>query len=214
VEHSRVRSFFSLGFAFYPSYCPTYDFASVYYSPYYFYYGNCPPYIYRHGCFYGPPPVVYVEVPVYVGADARGYDTGPDDYYLRRRYDDHDPELDRAIDDIRETFRGGNIEPLVQLVDPKVRIAVFQKGKYEYSLESNDYLDMTRDALTTTDTVQFDLYRVQRRAAGVYVVSGKHVYKNHEGEDRAVYVSYVLEKLGGRWTLTQVGTSPDHIQDW
>ena len=186
-------------------------------SPYSYYYGVVPAYIHRRRCYQTPPSYVYIEVPVYVHDETRGYDSDLTDYYLTRdRYDyeGREPSLDRAVDDIREAFRLGNIEPLVNLTDPQVRIAVFLKGKYEYSLDPSDYLDMTRDALHTTETIQFDLYRVQKRAAGVFVVSGKHIYRNRDGERRTVYVSYVLERLADRWTITQVGTSPDRIQDW
>ena len=46
---------------------------------------------------------------------------------------------------------------------------------------------MTRDALHSTETIAFDLYRVRRRASGVFVISGKHEYRDREGQHRSVY---------------------------
>lgn len=212
----RYHSSSSFFFGFYS---PAFSFSTCYYSPYSYYYDVCPPYIYRSHCFYYPPPVVYIEVPIYVGGTSYGYDSDRDDYYLSRgnySFDEQEREsgLDRAVDDIREAFRFGNIEPLVQLTDPNIKISVFRKGKYEYSMSANDYLDMTRDMLRTTETVKFDLYRVRRRAAGVYVVSGRHEYNDRDGRHRTVYVSFVLERVYSRWTLTQVGTAPDRIQEF
>jgi hypothetical protein len=218
IPDRGVRHYFPHNYCYFPYYRPAWDISLTYYSPYSFYYGVCPPYIYRRHCYYAVPSYTYIEVPIYVGSDARGYDRDEDDYYLNRyRYDegvDRDPELNRAIDDLREAFRYGSIEPLVMLTDPQLRIAIYLRGKYEYSVASSDYLDMTRDMLRTTETVQFDLYRFKRRAAGVFVVSGKHVYTDRDGKKRTVYVSFVLEKLYNRWTLTQVGTAPDRIQEW
>jgi len=218
IDNRRIRIYFPHGYAYYPYYCPTYDYGVVFYSPYYYYYGVCPPYIYRRHCYYRPPAVIYIEVPVYVNNVSRGYDSDLDDYYLSRNdyyYDDQyrDRTLNRAIDNLRDAFRDSNIDLLAELTDPNVRIAVFRRGKYEYTLEANDYLDMTRDMMRTTETIDFDLYRVRRRARDVYVVSGKHVYLNRDDEKRTVYVSFVLERLQGRWVLTQVGTAPDRIED-
>lgn len=218
ISHDRIRYYFPWGYSYYPFYCPTYDYGSVFYSPYSYYYGCAPSYVYQKRCFYTSPSLIYIEAPTYVGSDCRGYDSDLDDYYLSRndyRFEaDRDRDLDRAIDDIRDAFRLGSVEPLVNLTEPDVRIAIFRRGKYEYSLSPNDYLDMTRDALRATETIQFDLYRVRRRATGVYVVSGKHVYLSRESQRRTVYVSFVLERLHGRWILTQVGTAPDRIQEF
>ncbi|MEP6755986.1 MAG: nuclear transport factor 2 family protein [Chthonomonadales bacterium] len=106
-----------------------------------------------------------------------------------------------------------NINTLAELVDPNVKISIFRKGKYEYSLNSNDYLDMTRDMLKSTETITIDLYRFHKRANGVMVISGKHVYLDRDNRERTVYVSFVMERIGGRWTLTQAGTAPDRIDE-
>ena len=215
-SNPRLRTYFSHGYSYFPYYCPTYDAALVFYSPYSYYYGCYPSYIYRHRTYYRRPAIIYIEVPIYTGNDCRGYDSDLDDYYLNRSHydlDDRDRDLRQATDALREAFRYGSIEPLVEITDPGVRIAIFRKGNYEYSVEPNDFLDMTRDAMRATDTISFDLYRFKRRATGVYVISGKHVYRNREGERRTVYVSYVVERLNSRWVLTQVGTAPDRIQE-
>ena len=216
ITNPRIRTYFSTGFCYFPYYYHTYNPSLVYWSPYSYYYGSCPPYFYRHRAFYRPPSLIYIEVPVYVGNDCRGYDSDLNDYYLNRSQydlDTRDRELRQATDALREAFRYSSIEPLADITDPGVRISIFRRGKYEYTIEANDFLDMTRDAMRATDTISFDLYRFKQRSSGVVVVSGKHVYRNGDGERRTVYVSYVLERLNGRWILTQVGTAPDRIEE-
>ena len=140
----------------------------------------------------------------------RGYD---DDYYLERRDTYTDPsrlpdrDLETAVHDLREAFRFSDINMLTNLTDPSVRIAIFLKGKYGYSLNPNDYLDMTRDMFASTETLQFDLKRIRRRSADVYVASGKQVYLNRDNKRRTVFLSFVFERVHGRWTITQVGTA-------
>lgn len=214
VTNTRINYYFVDRRCYFPHYVPSYSVGYAYYSPYSFYFGVLPAYIDRTYCIYRPPVTIFVDTPIYVD---RVYRVREDDYYSERDFRDAIDRapagLERAVDDIREAFRYGNINPIVDLTDPGVKVAIFRQGKYEYSLETNDYLDMTRDALRTTETVSFDLTRVRRRSEGVYSISGKHVYVNRDGERRAVYMSFVLEYLRGRWTLTQVGNSPDRIQE-
>ena len=214
-----LRGYFPREYCYYPYYYPRYEPSLVFYSPYNYYYGVCAPYIYRRHCHYYPPVSVWIDVPIYLGVEFsrwRGYD---DDYYLDRRDTYTDPsrlpdrDLETAVLDIREAFRFNNINLLANLTDPQTRIAIFLRGKYEYSLDANDYLDMTRDMFATTETLQFDLERIRRRSPDVYVVSGKQVYMNRDNKRRSVFLSFVMERVHGRWTLTQVGTAPDRIEE-
>ena len=218
IQDVYVRRYFRTGECHFPYYWPTYQQTVVYFSPYSVYYGVCPPYLLRRYTYYRRPTVIYIEVPIYRDRVFVGFDSYRDDYYLSDRvYRLHDGDLPQAVRDafadIEEAFRYSDIDLLARYADPSTRIAVFRNGEYEYSLHANDYLDMTRDAMREWDTLSFDLYRVRRRSDGVYVASGRHDYRDREGRRRTVYVSFAVERLFGRWVLTQVGTAPDRIQD-
>ena len=216
VSAAWQRRYFTHGVFHYPFYFPTYDAATVVISPFGFYFGVCAPFILRSHCFIFPPPAVYIDIPIFAGSTCQGYaPISPDDNYLDLdALREREPGLANAIDELRETFGRGDIDALVAITDPKTRIAIFEKGVYQYSLDSSDFVDMSRDAIQSTQTIAFDLTMIHERAAGVYVVSGEHIYTDHDGHSRKVYVSYVLEDLGDVWTLTQVGTAPDRIQAW
>ena len=195
VHEEWQRPYFPRGNYHYPYYSPSYASVSVFISPFGFYYGVCAPFILRAHCHHLPPVEVYVDIPLYIGGNCRGYAAiSRDDNYLKRDYlSEREPGLASAVDELREAFGRGNIDSLVALTDPNIKIAVFLKGKYEYSLHASDFVDLTRDALQSTETIAFDLTRIHERAAGVYVVSGEHTYVEHDGSSRKVYVSYVLE---------------------
>ncbi|HLJ56514.1 MAG TPA: nuclear transport factor 2 family protein [Chthonomonadaceae bacterium] len=185
--------------------------ASAFISPFGFYFGVCAPYISRERCRVAPPVSVYIDIPIYTGDTCHGYPKlVPSENLLDLNY--VEPGLANAVDELREAFGNGNIDALVTLVDPRSQIAVYLRGNYDYSLDANDYLDLTRDAMRNTHTVEFDITRIHQVARNVYTVSGKHLYEDERGEVRKVYVSYVLENINGEWTLTQVGTAPDKIQ--
>ncbi|HSV75345.1 MAG TPA: hypothetical protein VLH79_16450 [Chthonomonadales bacterium] len=218
IHNVHVRRFFRSGVSHFPYYWPTYQHTFVHFSPFSFYYGVCPPFILRRHTYYRRPTVIHIEVPVFRDRVFYGFDAYRDDHYLSDRlYRLYDRDLPVAVRDafadIEEAFRYGDIDMLARYADPSTRIAVFRKGEYEYSLHANDYLDMTRDAMREWDTLEFDLTRVRRRSDAVFVASGRHDYRDREGRRRTVFVSFAVERLFGRWVLTQVGTAPDRIQD-
>ncbi|NUQ71415.1 MAG: hypothetical protein HUU17_11425, partial [Chthonomonadales bacterium] len=214
VSSSYLSVYFGRHYAYYPHYCPTYSTVNVVISPYHFYVGVVPSYIYRQHVYVRPPRVVYIEVPIYVDGYYRGYRDS--DYYLNRTTwwsDDRSIEagVRNAVEDLEDAFRYSDITRLTQLADPTTDIAIFTQGRYQYSVRSNDYLDMTRDFMVNSDTVRFDVFNVRRRSNGVYNLSAKHVYRDREGGTSAVYLSFVLERVRGYWTITQVDTAPDRL---
>jgi hypothetical protein len=42
-------------------------------------------------------------------------------------------------------------------------------------------------------------------------VAGKHTYRDADGEKREVYVSYALQKEGGRWKVVEAGSGSEAI---
>jgi len=216
VQANWQRHYFPRGRYYYTDYCPSYNSSTTMISPFAFYFGICAPFILRAHCDIAPPEVVYIDVPIFVGDTCQGYAPirSGDNILDMDALRDSNPGLANAVDELREAFGREDIDALVTLMDPDTRIAVFERGQYQYSLAPNDFVDMARDAFQSTQTVAFDLTRIHQRADGVYVVSGEHVYRDGDGHTRQVYVSYVLEDIGGAWTLTQVGTAPDHNQAW
>jgi hypothetical protein len=216
IIRGGVGSYFPGGVSFFGGWYNT-PVAGTYWSPYGFYSGM-PVWVQPSTVIYAPPAAVYIENRVYDDPYDRSR-RALDDYYLNRRDGDNRPrrqrpedrytaELDRAVEDLREAFRTNNIQPLVKLTDPAVRISVVKEGKYQYTLSADEYLDITRDMLRTTDTIDFEVYDVERKADTVAVVTIRHTYTTGDNRDRTVYTCFALERLLGRWTLTQVGTAP------
>jgi hypothetical protein len=187
--------------------------SGVYISPFGFYFGICDPYIANTDCSNYPPAEVYVNVPIYNGNNFQRWTDTDENAFYQPNLDQTEPGLLNATDEITETFQNGNIDALVSLVDPNVSIAIYERGQYQYSMPSNDYVDLTRDAISAVQTSSFQLTYLHQDAPLVFAASGKQVYKGQDGQSRAVYVSFVLQDMAGHWTLTQVETAPDRIQN-
>jgi len=188
-----------------PCFYGYYAFGSVrdyVYPSVYFHYGYFP-YIHRSRVLVLTIPVVrYVEVPVTV---RYRYD---DEYYLSAP---PRGSIDWALKEIREAWLRGDVDRIERYVERDRRIHVYLDGKYNYSIEGGDYLDMTRDEMARIDTVDLDFYSVRRRGDDTYVAYGAHTFYDPDGSRKTVYVSYTLEKIHGDWVLTEVGSSKSRI---
>jgi len=207
IRDNHLDRYFPHHYYSYPHYAVSRAVGSVVISPFSLYVGVFPPYIERAHVIYSRPSRVFIDV--VIGGGRR------DDYYLGRRGDDDrwrsDSDLKHAVYDIEDAFRNEDITLLARTTSPDTKIAIFTNGRYDYSLEPNDYLDMTRDFTRSVHTTTFEAYRVHYRAPGVYQVFARHAYRDQDGHSNTVYLCMVLEHIGGRWTLTQIDSSPDRL---
>jgi len=223
--HGWYTFIFPDGMAYFPSYSLDYLPGVTCPSPYAYYLGAFPPYISAGDVNYAPPQDVYVPTPLYSpegayqgyppeGGDSSNLNQAPKGSYrigeesqpISEKPDD---VLKAAVDDIQKAWQDRDIQFLVKHIRNDSQIAVYLRGKYQYSLDSGDYVDMTRDAFRATKTVKFVLDGVQGKADGVYVVTGHHVYQDKDGAEHTVHISYVLERADDSYYITQVGTDPD-----
>lgn len=142
---------------------------------------------------------VFVEVPVFVYRDS---------YYLERNLP---TRLDATIGDIQRAWRYNSPDLIRRHLRFDMFVAVYLRGKYAYSIPAEDYYTMTLDAMRNTRTVRFAFDEIRKRTNDAYVLYGQHVYEDEDGHLRTTYISYTLERIGGEWIITEVGSSPEPI---
>jgi hypothetical protein len=161
--------------------------------------------------------VVQREV-IYVKPESRAEDpgarteprsgTGPQpaagDYYLVRPREE---TLNDAIEDMRRAWLNGDYSRFRARVREDGKVRIYLKGKYQYSVDGQDFGQMTHDAMTRIDTTGFELDQVQKNGENRAFVSGKHTYVDPDKSKRDVYVSYGLVREKGRWRITEAGSS-------
>jgi len=145
---------------------------------------------------------VYVTPYIVVEYRDRAYDYSG--YYLSRRIGS---DIDRALADIRDGWLERRLDLIRDHVDTSRRIAVLLDGKYDYSMDSQDYIEMTSDAIDDVQTISFTWESVRERTDGSYTAFGRHYFRDDDGISRTVYVSYTLYPIGSRYYITEVGSS-------
>lgn len=178
------------------SYVRDYSYPSVYFHFGYF------PYLHRSR-------VIVINVPVvrYVDVVRVNY-RFDDDYYLSApSYG----SIDRTLADVRRAWIRNDWDLFRDYVRPDERMHVYIDGRYSYSIDGVDYLDMTRDALERTDTIDIDFYSVKRSDCDRYIAYGTHTYYDIDGQKKCVYVSYTFERVRGEWVIVEVGSSKNRL---
>ncbi len=152
-----------------------------------------------------------VQQPAYSYYPASDYDYGSgysDGYYLsRNRYSG----LHAALNDIRNAWMTDDSDPMARHIDPGARLAVYQDGKYSYSMSGKDYRGMTSDAMHHTDTSTFAIYKVEKRSDGAYIAFGKQQFNDVDNNHKVAFVSYTIIPRHGKWMMTAVGSSSHRL---
>ncbi|MBI2842457.1 MAG: hypothetical protein HYX78_03575 [Armatimonadetes bacterium] len=165
----------------------------------YYHYGYFPYIPFTRVVVVRRPVVTYVETPLVIREYGRD-----ESYYLEDgRYD----SIDRALDNIRSAWTRRDADRLLRHVRGDVRVDVLLDGDYSYSVDGDDYRDMSRDAVASTETSEFEFYSVRSRGEDRVVAYAVHKFFTRRGERKTVYVSYLLERRGGEWIITEVGSS-------
>jgi len=202
-----------------------------------------PVYVTGYQPFYTPSyPVVYNENIYYVGSRERAQEiTGDDDTArkaaLRTAYPDGSYQA--AFGDIERAWLDGNVNGLQKhLRGGDVKLSVFFKGKYSYSIATTDYVQITRDAFDKINTVSFKFDRLRKAKNGDVTAYGTHVYRGTSGSEegnadgtvpfstdrsdvtsdnttqaapgveKTINVAYTLRHQGGQWNIVAIDSTP------
>ena len=199
------------------------------------------PYYYGHYCFayvprsvfpsiyflYGTFPYIYRERVVVINRPTTHYvydsiDLYDDDYYLSPSYRTSNGytlsssarrSLRDSLDNVEVAWETGDSDLLLRYASESGKLDVFFKGDYSYTINYEDYSGMTRDAMQTLGTIEFKFDDIKMRRTDEAVAYGYHTYYDSDDDYQKIYVSYTLRRMGSQWYITEVGSSPDPLDD-
>jgi len=206
---------------------PGYSFPGYYSQPYGYYsapfdysssYGSYGSYPY--GPAYQQPPVVIINEPILSPPNmgSGGTETGTsrerqrpsgDDFYLKGRSEGEN--LSEALDDIRKAWLNGDFDRIKARFAAEGKIRIYPGGQYRYSIDVKEFTQLLKDAMTRLDTTAFEFDRPVSEQAGRAFVTGKHTFLDADKKKQQTYISYLLERIDGKWKITQAGSSTSPI---
>jgi hypothetical protein len=150
--------------------------------------------------------VVNNYVPVY-GSDNGGWNNY--DYYgnnANEQRRDRNDDLAFALDDIRDAFERNSTRYAERLLPQTGQVAIFNDGKYDYSLGYQDFQDMFLDGIEQSKTAHYDIVESRTRGNDV-TLRARHEYVDSWGNNQIVYHTYTLRREGGdRYVIREFGT--------
>jgi len=129
-----------------------------------------------------------------------------DDGY--RGNDRRDRDLDFALDDITKAFDDNDNRTASSLIPRSGSVAIFMDGKYNYSLNPDDFNDLFMDAVENAKTDKYVIESV-RTNRGVARVVARHEYTDPSGDPQTVWHTYTLEEEHGQYVIREFGTDYD-----
>lgn len=181
-----------VGVNFYYPYYYCGPYISGYYQSPFWCYGNWAP------VYICPERVVYVEKRVYL------HDVVDDDYDLYSTAPQ--TSMRDTMEDIKAAWLDGDGGRLLEHVNQAIPVRIYQKGEYKYSLEPDDFRDVTKDALNRVQTKDFEWTNVEKTSAEEVHLEAKHTLTDPDGEKHVIRLTYTLEKARGSWWITETGT--------
>jgi hypothetical protein len=116
-----------------------------------------------------------------------------------------------ALDDIRKAWLNGDIERLRARFPADGKVRIYPAGRYRYSVEVRDFVQLLKEGMTRIDTTAFEFDRPTSEQSGRAFVTGRHHFLDQDRKQQDAYISYGLERIGGRWKITQAGSSSSPI---
>jgi hypothetical protein len=166
-----------------------------YYPSVYSLWGWCPGWVYPNRVYYYPYEYVYSGGP-----------------YSPERYPLDYTGAEAAIYDLRVGWLKGDVGRFSSHLSNQVDVRIYFNGKYDYSTSADDFYAMTADTLATVETVDISFERPIWLSGREVFYTGRQVFRDPDGSEHALYISYRLRKLGAGWYIVAFGSSPNPIQ--
>lgn len=127
-------------------------------------------------------------------------------------WQDYDPrqggdrDLDHALDDVQDAFERNSDRSAERLLPQSGRVAIFNEGRYDYSVNAADFREMFLDGVEESETVRYAVTGVQVRGTEVHLTA-HHEYTDSWGTTQSVEHTYTLRYESGRYVIREFGTS-------
>jgi hypothetical protein len=125
------------------------------------------------------------------------------DYRSDRR---DDGAINDALDDLRDAFERTDDRAANHLVPQDGDVAIFNDGKYDYSLNADDFEKMFLDGVDGSKTVRYEILDTSTRGDEVRV-RARHEFEDSWGEQQSVIHTLTLRRdRDGNYVIREFGT--------
>lgn len=125
--------------------------------------------------------------------------------YSYNRDDRRNEALNDALDDLRDAFERNSTRYADNLIPVTGQVAIYNDGRYDYSLGADDFRDMFLDGVEQSKTLKYEITESQFRGDVVHV-RARHEYEDSWGQRQVVYHMLTLQREGNGYVIREFGT--------
>ena len=139
-----------------------------------------------------------------------------DDYPSRWAWDgwrDYDVRGDRtnraiqdSLDDLRDAFEEGSTRIADRLVPESGDVAIYNDGKYDYSLNPDDFQKMFLDGVEQSKTHRYEILEVRTRGDEVRIRARHEYTDSWDTVQSVVHMITLRRDRGGDYVIREFGT--------
>lgn len=115
-------------------------------------------------------------------------------------------QQDEAIAFLVDAFEQGDRRSVARVVPRGGRVAILRDGRYEYSVQADDFYDLLLDNVLNAKTRSYEVVDAQYRGRSVRIVM-RHRFVDPWGAEQTVFHSALLEPERGAYVIREFGTS-------
>ncbi|RYG45242.1 hypothetical protein EON79_13100 [bacterium] len=111
-----------------------------------------------------------------------------------------------ALNDLQEAFKTSRGRIADRLVPEQGEVAIFNEGRYDYSLSADDFQKMLSDAVEDARTTQYSIQEARQRGDEVRV-RARHTFTDSWGKEESVtHLITLRRENGGDFVIREFGT--------
>jgi len=119
-------------------------------------------------------------------------------------------DVRNSIDDLTDGFERKDRRALTRLVPRRGDVAIFKDGRYDYSVNSNDFYDLLNDLSSNAETNRYEVVEVRYLRNSVRL-STRHSYTDPWGNRQDVFHQIYMESERNGYVIKEFGTSSRRV---
>lgn len=181
------RRDFAYPFYAYDPYVP----GEVFYASPWYAYSYLPPYL------YGPRVIVVRDYPAW---DWDGWTS------VNVHSDRIDPDVRNVFDDLRDAFEEESGRIADRLLPEEGDVAIFNGGRYDYSLNPDDFQKMFLDGVEESRTIRYEILDARTRGDEIRI-RARHTFTDSWDKEQTVIHTITLRREnGGDYVIREFGS--------
>jgi hypothetical protein len=113
--------------------------------------------------------------------------------------------------DLRDALTSSKMDLFDRHLSTSEQVRICFDGQYSYSASAEDFYAMTSDMISSIGTTSLIFDQAVWMSPREIYTSATQIFKDPDGEEQTLFLSYRLRKLDGEWQVVEFGSSKNPV---